>query len=100
VASILSIKAIMGATPEGTIKLVEKARGYKKAFERFIEIIGEEGEKLEEKILSIAHCNCPNRAQEFKEEIKKRYNFKDIVIVPTAGLSSTYADDGGIVIAF
>lgn len=100
IANMLSIKPIMGSTDEGTIRLVEKTRGYKKAFNRFLEIIGEEGENLEEKILGIAHCNCLDRALSFKEEVLKKYNFKDIVIVEMKGLSSTYADDGGLVIAF
>jgi DegV family protein with EDD domain len=99
VASMLSIKPIM-CGDEGNIKLFEKVRGYKKAFNRFVEVIGEEGRNLEEKVLSIAHCNCLDRALEFKEAVSKKYNFKDIVIVETKGLSSTYADDGGIVIAF
>ncbi|KPU45504.1 DegV domain-containing protein [Oxobacter pfennigii] len=100
IASFLEIKPIMGATDEGNIKLVEKVRGYKKAFNRFIDIIGKEGTKLEDKVLAIAHCNCLDRAIKFKEEVLKRYNFKDIVVVEMAGLTSTYADDGGIVIAF
>jgi DegV family protein with EDD domain len=100
IAGMFSIKPIMGATDEGEIKLVEKTRGYKKAFKRFVEVIGEEGTNLEEKILAIAHCNCVDRALEFKDEILKKYNFKDIVIVEMGGLSSTYADDGGLVIAF
>lgn len=100
VANMLSIKPIMGATDEGTIRLVEKTRGYKKAFNRFVEIIGEEGSNLEEKILGIAHCNCLDKALSFKEAVLKKYNFKDIVIVEMKGLSSTYADDGGLVIAF
>lgn len=100
VASMLSIKPIMGSTDEGTIRLVEKTRGYKKAFSRFVDIIGEEGKNLEDKILGIAHCNCLDRALSFKEEVLKKYNFKDIVIVNMNGLSSTYADDGGLVIAF
>lgn len=99
-ANMLSIKPIMGATEEGTIKLVEKTRGYKKAFKRFIEIIGEEGSNLEEKVLGIAHCNALDKALNFKDEVLKKYNFKDIVIVEMGGLSSTYADDGGIVVAF
>lgn len=99
-ANMLSIKPIMGATEEGTIKLVEKTRGYKKAFKRFVEIIGEEGSNLEEKVLGIAHCNALDRALNFKDEVLKKYNFKDIVIVEMGGLSSTYADNGGIVIAF
>lgn len=100
VANMLSIKPIMGSTKEGTIRLVEKTRGYKKAFGRLLDIIGEEGENLEQKVLGIAHCNCFERAEKFKEEVLKKYNFKDVFIVEMAGLSSTYADDGGIVIAF
>lgn len=100
VASVLSIKPIMGSDGNGNIRLVEKVRGYKKAFQRFVETIGEEGTKLEEKILGIAHCNCLNRALELKEEVMKKYNFKDIIIVEMAGLSTTYADDGGLIIAF
>lgn len=100
VASMLSIKAIMGSTEEGSIRLVEKARGYKKAFRRFVDIVGEEGNNLEEKILGIAHCNCLEKAVKFKEEVLKKYSFKEVVIVEMAGLSSSYADDGGLVIAF
>lgn len=47
--SVLSIKPIMGATEEGTIRMVEKIRGYKRAFDRLVSIIGEEGKNLEEK---------------------------------------------------
>jgi DegV family protein with EDD domain len=100
IASMLSIKPIMGATEEGTIKLVEKTRGYKKAIRRLAEIVGEEGKNLEEKVLGIAHCNCLEKALEFKEEVLKSYNFKKIIIVEMGGLSTTYADDGGLVIAF
>jgi DegV family protein with EDD domain len=99
VASVFSIKPIM-VGDEGNIKLYEKVRGYKKAFMRLIETIGEKGKDFEDKVLGIAHCNCLDRALQFKEEVLKRYNFKDIVIVEMGGLSSTYADDGGIVIAF
>lgn len=99
VASILEIKPIMGAN-DGNIKLVEKVRGYKRAFSRFIEIIGEQGVELEDRVLGIAYCNCRDRAMQFKEEVLKRYKFKDVVLVEMAGLSSTYADNGGLVIAF
>jgi DegV family protein with EDD domain len=100
IASFLEIKPIMGSNGEGSIKLFEKIRGYKKAFNRFVDIIGEEGTRIEEKVLGIAHCNCPERALKLKEEVKKKYNFKDIIVVEMSGLSSTYADDGGLVIAF
>jgi DegV family protein with EDD domain len=100
IATLLNIKPIMGATDDGNIMMVESVRGYKRAFMRFIEIIGEQGEKLEDKVIGIAHCNCLERAEEFKSELLKRYKFKDIIIVETAGLSSVYANQGGIIVAF
>jgi len=99
-ASLLSIKPIMKGTENGEIALVENVRGSKKALMRLIEIIGEQGVKLEDKILGIAHCNCLDKALKFKEEIQQRYRFKDIIIVETAGISTVYANEGGIIIAF
>lgn len=100
IATAFSIKPIMGAADDGNICLVQKARGSKKALRKLVDVIGEQGEKLEEKIIGIAHCNCFEKAEKLKEEIMKRYNFKDIIIVETAGISTVYANDGGIVIAF
>lgn len=100
IASLLSIKPITRGTEEGEIGLVENVRGSKKALNRLVEIIGEQRDKFEERVLGIAHCNCLGRALKFKEEVKKRYNFKDIIIVETAGISTVYANDGGLVIAF
>jgi DegV family protein with EDD domain len=99
-ASALSIKLIMGGSEKGTIKLVDKVRGSKRALRRLVDIIGEQGEKLEERVLGIAHCNCLERALELKEKIQQKYKFKDIIIVEMAGLSTVYANEGGIVIAF
>ena len=65
-----------------------------------VEIIGEEGEGLEDKILGIAHCNALSKAEDLKRRIEEKYKFKEIIIVNTAGLSTAYADDGGIIIAF
>lgn len=100
IASMLSIKPIMGGDHDGTIKLVEKVRGSKKAFRRLVDIIGEKGENFEDKILGIAHCNALEKAEELKAQIEERYNFKDIIIVETRGLSTAYANDGGIIVAF
>lgn len=100
IASILSIKPIMGTDKDGNIRLVEKVRGKKKAYRRLIAKIGEEGEKLEEKILVISHCDALEKAEDLKEKVEEKYNFKDIKVIEMAGLSSAYTDEGGIVIAF
>jgi DegV family protein with EDD domain len=100
IASVLNIKPIMGEDGVGNIREVEKIRGSKKAFRRLAEIIGEQEGKFEEKIIGIAHCNALEKAKELKDEILKRYNFKDIIIVETAGISTVYAYEGGVIVAF
>ena len=99
VSSMLSVRLIM-AEKNGEIQLHEKVIGAKRVFKRLVEVIGEQGQNLEEKILGIAHCNCLDKAFAFKEEVLKRYNFKDVIIVKTGGISSVYAGEGGLVIAF
>lgn len=99
IASVLSIRPIMRGV-DGNISLVEQVRGSKKALRRLVELIGELGENLEERVLGIAHCNCLEKAEELKKQVLKRYKFKDIIIVPTKGVCSVYANEGGIIIAF
>ena len=53
----------------------------------------------ENKILAIAHCNCPDRAVLVREKIEKVAKFKKIIIIDTAGVSSMYANDGGVIMA-
>ncbi|MFP4199276.1 MAG: DegV family protein [Halanaerobium sp.] len=100
IASFFNIKPVLGATPEGTITLVDKARGSKRAIRKLVDKIGEKGENLEEKVLGIAHCNALEKAEFIKEQAAKKYDFQEIIIVETAGISTVYANEGGIVLAF
>lgn len=106
---ISSVKALMGSLlqvvpimlgNDGEIFLKEQVRGKKKAFNRLIEIIGEEGTDFKNKVLGIGHINAREKAEKLKEELKNRYNFKDIIIFEGGGLSTVYADNGGIVICY
>jgi fatty acid-binding protein DegV len=49
--------------------------------------------------VTIAHCNCLERAKQVKAELEKRAKFLEIVITETAGVATLYAGDGGIVMA-
>jgi DegV family protein with EDD domain len=100
IASFFNIKPVLGATPEGTITLLDKARGSKRAIRKLVDTIGKKGDNLEEKVLGIAHCNALEKAEYIKEQAAKKYNFREIIIVETAGISTVYANEGGIVLAF
>ena len=99
-SSILSIRLILGGTEEGTIELVEKVRGAKRAARRLIDLIGEKGERLEERICGIAHVNCREKAEALKQEIQKRFRFREVIVVDASGITAVYGNEGGLVIAF
>ena len=98
VASALKIKPVMGGTPEGTIVQLDQARGMNKALMKLVDYVASGSENTTEKVLGIAHCNCRERAEIVKEAILKRIQVKDVVIVDTAGVSTMYANDGGIIV--
>ena len=99
VASALKIKPVMGSTDEGTIIQLDQARGMKKALVKMVNSIEEKkSSDPQERMVGIAHCNCPQRAEMVKEEIIKRLPFKDVILVNTAGVSTMYANDGGIIV--
>ena len=100
IANVLNLKPLMGANDEGEIVLVENHRGSKKAFKRLVEIIGESKLNFENRTLAISHADALDRAEDLKKEIKEKYNFKDIIIVETNGLSTAYVNHQGIILAF
>lgn len=97
-ATTLNIKPVM-AGDAGVIVKVDQARGIAKALQRMCDHAVEAVEDTKERVLVIAHCNCPERAQLVKREMEKRGSFRDIIITETAGVATVYANDGGIVIA-
>ena len=99
VAGTLNIKPVMGSTDEGSIQQLGQARGMKRALTKMVEDVVAATKDCEHRILAISHCNCPERAQYVKACLEKLARFKKIVIVDTAGISSMYANDGGIIIA-
>ena len=97
IANTLNIKPIMGSTEIGSIQQLAQARGMKKALEKMAECMMEVTENTKERVLAISHCNCPNTAAMLKEIVESKASFKDIIVVDTNGVSSMYANDGGII---
>ncbi len=98
VAGALNIKPVMAATPEGTICQIGQARGIKKALAKMVDQIAEETLEAEEKILAISNCNCRERAREVERMLLAKMKVKASFIIDTAGISSMYANDGGVIV--
>lgn len=95
----LRIKLIMGSTPEGEICKHGQALSIKQALAKLVEIMAAD-ERHIGKVLYIAQCLCPDRAQLLWELAQKSCRFTGVVITATRGLSSYYANRGGIIAAY
>ncbi|MBQ9550794.1 MAG: DegV family protein [Lachnospiraceae bacterium] len=96
-ATALNIKPVC-AGDKGTIVQLALARGMKSALSKMIEISLEKVKNTEERILFINHCNCRKRAEEVLSSYIRKAKFAKTYILDTAGISSLYAGDGGIIV--
>lgn len=98
--TMLGIKPIMSEDGDGNIALYSHARGEKQIIEKLTDTITKSDRDFEGQSMVIAHCNNPGLADKLMNEIKKRVPFKEILIVPTRGISSMYANNKGLIMAF
>ena len=96
-ASTLNIKPIM-AGDKGSIVQRGQSVGMKKALRRMAEIVLEEAGDTKERFLMITHCNAPDRAETMKKLLMEKAEFKGCLIMDTRGVSSMYANDGGVIV--
>ncbi len=97
VASTLSIKPVMVGNL-GVIEQKGQAIGINKALAKLADFIVGDVENPEERTLMITHCNCAQRAEYMRSLMEKRASYKRILIMDTAGVSSMYANDGGVIV--
>lgn len=98
VASALRIKPIMGSTPEGSIAQLDQTRGSTKALKLMTSIAIKGIRPGTIRRAAVSHCNCEERALTVAEELKKQLLIPEVLVVPAAGVTSMYANDGGVVL--
>ena len=85
---------------DGEIELYEINRGIKKSLDKMIKAIGTECKVGTPNLITISYVRNKERAEKIKEKIEELYADVKVHVRHTNGLSSGYADIGGIVIAF
>lgn len=102
ITGTLHIKLIMQGTPAGTIDKVGQALSIKQALSKMADAAAERAKKygIAGRTLVISHCNCPDRAIYMRNLLFKKLPFEKVEIVRTGGISTVYAGDGGVVVAF
>ena len=97
-AGLLGIRAIGRASDVGTLELLSKTRGEAKTLDGvmgYLKQLGCIGGKI-----YIDHCFAEETVNKLAFKIKAEYPHAEIVIRPTRGLCSFYAELGGFLVGF
>lgn len=95
----LGIHVIADATPQGTIRVVDKARGETKTYKAIAALMGESKDCAGAEVI-ICHCGNLPGALKLKEQILKDLPVKKVEIFPCRGLTSFYAMEKGLIIGY
>ena len=99
ITGALKIKLLMGATPEGEICKLGQTLSMKQALSKMVDHMANDPAHAG-RVLAICHCNCLDRAFQVKAMAEQRCKFAHILILEAGGITSVYANDGGIVTAY
>ena len=99
VTGALRIKLVMAATPEGEICKLGQALSMKQALSKLVDRMAADPAH-EGRTLAICHCNCLERAFLVKSMAEERCKFAQILMLEAGGITTVYANDGGVVMAY
>ena len=99
VTGALRVKLLCGATPEGEIEKLGQGLSVRQTLAKLVSRIAADPDHAGRRLV-LAHCNCPERAEYVRDQLEKRCTFREILIVSAGGISTVYAEDGGIVAAY
>lgn len=95
---LLNINPIMMGD-NGVVKTFKKVRGKIKAYKVMIETIVDRVKNKGKDLLMITYCAALEKATQIKEELNKIVPNLKIMLLKAGGLSTTYANEGGLIFA-
>lgn len=98
IASALNIRIIGHASDEGTIDIIHRSRGEKKALRTLVQEMLERG--FVGGAVRISHTLNLPAAEKLRDLVLEKFPQADIAIRPNTGLCSYYADLGGIILSY
>ena len=102
VANTLHIKPLL-AGHMGDIIQLDRAIGLRKAWDCMVKRIAKDAANvtdMKNRRLIITHCNNFKGALKVRDMLKTCTDFKEYMIMNTSGLSSLYANEGGIIVVY
>lgn len=95
----LNIKPLL-AGEKGVIVKLDQARGVERTLKKLVESVVADVKEATTRTLAITHCNHPARAESVRQMIMSRVPFRESMVVNAGGVSTMYANEGGIIVAY
>lgn len=95
----LGIHVIADATPEGTIRVIDKARGEKRTLRSIVGHMERSKDCAGAEVI-ISHCKNPEGAKKLKEQILAALPVKSVDLFDCRGLTTFYAMEKGLILVF
>lgn len=77
--TVLDIKPIIIVDENGSLKAVEKVRGWKKAQKRILDMVGEKGANLENQVVGVCYGMDKEAYDYIKEQLIERYHVRGLL---------------------
>jgi len=100
VASKLGIRIVAEASRKGTIEVLYKVRGQSRALDTLVAEMKRQKPDMEGKEIVVSHCDNPLGVRYLRERLEAEFPGVQVTVVETQGLTSYYAEDTGIIVAF
>ncbi|MCR4432365.1 MAG: DegV family protein [Tepidanaerobacteraceae bacterium] len=100
IGTVLDIKPVLHLDSSGRIVPLEKVRGKRKASARLLEIMAEQGRDLDRQTVGIVHAHAPEEAARLAEQIKSRFNVRELVIGELSASIGTHTGPGCLSVFF
>ena len=98
VVGLLNMRMVGEASKEGTLHLLHKVRGEKKAVAAVVDEMIKAGYKGGRAV--ITHRNNENICKKIEEKLSEKFSNIEFISVPTSGICSFYGEEGGILLGY
>lgn len=99
IGNVLDIKPILHVN-NGTMEVIKKVRGKKKALNTVVDILEERTKKFSNQIIGVSHADDLETANEIIEIIKRRLGNKEFIVSKIGSVLGSHLGIGGVGIYF
>ena len=98
VVGLLNMRMVGEASDEGTLHLLHKVRGEKKAVSTVVDEMIKAGYKGGRAV--ITHRNNESICKKIEDKLKEKFSNVEFIVVPTSGICSFYGEEGGLLLGY